>query len=226
MPNRPRLTAGPSGPGAGRRPWATILALGAALCLSACATMAQQQFKNMQGGIALARTHVKACEERVNADAPPVASKTSPTPTAAQLADQTLPTPDEARQVARHSAAITACCTTFRDELAAADPALAQPVDQLIFDANNIDADLIQRRITWGEANRRLYQVLHQDGAALRDAHNGTVHSLQAQHQAELDQRQREAEALQAGLANAAAIWAATHPAPTNVYVVCNGWNC
>ena len=226
MTNRPRLTAGPSGPGASRRALAAVLTLGAALSLSACATMAQQQFKGMQGGLTLARAHEKACQDRVNADAPPVAGKTSFRPTAAQLADQTLPTPDEARQVARHSTAIAACHTTFRDEAAAADQALAQPIDQAIFDVNNIEADLIQRRITWGEANRRLYQVTAQDGAAVRDAHSGTGRSLQAQHQAELDQRQRDAEALQAGLANAAAIWAATHPAPTNVYVVCRGWNC
>ena len=214
MTNRPRLTLAP------------ILTLGAALSLSACATVAQQQFKGMQGGLTLARANLKACEGRVIAEAPPVIAKLGFAPTAAQLADQTLPTPDEAQQVARLSAAITGCYATFRDQAAAADPAVGQPIGQTIFDINNIGADLIQRRITWGEANRRLHQVSDQDGAAIRSAHDGTVRSLQAQHQAELDQRQREAEALQAGLANAAAIWAATHPAPTNVYVVCRGWNC
>jgi hypothetical protein len=214
MTNRPRLTL------------ATILTLGAALSLSACATMAQQQFKDMQGGITLARANVKPCFDRVSAVAPLAAAKFSFRPTAAQLADQTRPTPDEAQQVARLSTAITACFTTFRNEVAGADPAVSQPIDQLVFDMNNVDADLIQRRITWGEANRRLYQVFAQDGGAIRSAHDGTVRSLQAQHQAELDQRQRDAEALQAGLANAAVIWAATHPAPTNVYVVCRGWNC
>jgi hypothetical protein len=186
--------------------------------------VAEQQLKGIQSGFTLARANLKTCFGQINTNA--TAAKTSLTPTAAQLADQTRPTPDEAQQVARHSIPVTACLTAFRDEAAAADPAMAQPIGQMIFDVNNVDADLIQRRITWGEANRRLHQVADQSRAAIRNAQNGTMQGLQAQHQAELDRRQRDAAALQAGLANAAAIYAATHPAPTNVYVVCRGWNC
>jgi hypothetical protein len=156
-------------------------------------------------------------------------------PTAAQLADTAYPTAEEARLLAQYTSD-THCKNMFRAQAAALEPAALPAIEQLFVDKDAIDADLIGRKITWGEAAYRMNSVIAQDTPALRAADVATMSNLNAQHQQELAQRDRAVAAVGAVLGTAAAVtgaaadaYAAAHSPPTVVYtpvVVCRGWNC
>jgi hypothetical protein len=189
--------------------------------LMACSTAAQQQAVAMHDGIQSAVSQGKACEAQVGNRPEFAALRPHVThegnPTAAELADTSLPTAAEAELLKRYTIDHAACESATRDQIVATDPAVAQAVDQYIFDFNSIYADLIMRKITWADAVRRKQEANLRDGPAIRAAHEATMRSLTAQHQQELAERQAAADRLLTGLVSAAAIYQATHP--QTVYV-------
>jgi hypothetical protein len=80
-------------------------------------------------------------------------------PTAAELADTAVPTVAEAQLLRDYTISLAPCQDALRTQLAASDPPAAQAVEQLFFDRDSIRADLIARKITWGDAARRRQQA-------------------------------------------------------------------
>jgi hypothetical protein len=198
--------------------------------LMACSTAAQQQFVAINNGLQAAIAQAKACtaEVRARPEFDAIRLHLADKPIAAELADTALPTVTEAELVKHYTVSVDPCITAFRAQLGATEPAAASAVDQYFFDQASIHADLIMRKITWADAARREQAVKSQDGPAIRQAHEATMQSLAAQHRRELAERQEFSDRLVTGLANAAAIYAITHPAPPPPPIVsgpsyCNG---
>jgi hypothetical protein len=196
----------------------TAVLLIACTALTACgATQARQQFEAMQHSLAGADAAMHTCLEQAKAHESPAAKRLGTS--AAQLADNALPTPTETQQLEGGFALFSGCFTAARAQGVAADSALAAPLDQFAYTMNTIGAELIRRHITYAEASRRLHSAMQQREAAVRAAHKGTVDALVTQHHAELRQRERVAEGIAAGLAVVAAGAAAGYAASQPVYV-------
>jgi hypothetical protein len=171
--------------------------------LMACSTAAQQQAVAIQTGLQAAISQAKSCEQQVN-NRPEYAALRphihEGNPTAADLADTSLPTAAEAELLKRYTVDRATCDNAARSQIVATDPAVAQALDQYIFDFNSIYADLITRRITWADAARREQEIKSKDGPAIREAHEATMHTLAAQHRQEVAERQARIADVQARL--------------------------
>jgi hypothetical protein len=173
--------------------------------LSGCGTVAQQQFQTMQAGLASNSANLEACVERERArpEFAPLLShlpalKGRLYPTAAQLADVTYPTAEEARLLAQFTTNIAGCENAYRASVAALLPAAAPANDRLVADIDGVLAQWIARKVTWGEGARQINQIYVQDEPAVQAAAGATVASLKAAHQQELAERQARGAALMA----------------------------
>ena len=197
----------------------TVGALAVTIPLGGCATVAQQQLQTMHTGLASTNANLEACVAREFArpEFGPLLShlpvlKGRLYPTAAQLADVTYPTADEARLLAQFSTSVTGCEIAYRASVAALLPAAAPATDKLIADIDGVFAEWIGRKATWGEGAQQINQIYVQDEPAIQAAATATTASLRAAHQQELAERREYFDRLSAALLNAAVIINATQP--------------
>jgi hypothetical protein len=79
-------------------------------------------------------------------------------PTATQMADKTYPTPEEAEALQKVHDRLAACRNSAINDYDEVNPAMRGIAKESFKEADAIDDDIINRRITWGEANRRYYE--------------------------------------------------------------------
>jgi hypothetical protein len=171
--------------------------------LAGCATMAQQQFQTMRTGLASTNANLEACVagERARPEFAPLqphlpALKGRLYPTAAQLADVTYPTADEAQLLAQFTTSVAGCENAYRASVAALLPSAAPANDRLVADIDGVFAEWIGRKVTWGEGAQQINQIYAQDEPAVQAAATATMDSLKAAHQQELAQRRERVRAV------------------------------
>jgi len=76
-------------------------------------------------------------------------------PTAAQLADPAVPTPEEARTLAAVHEDIVACRGPTLKNFSQIAPAVIPAALEAYRDSDRVTDELVNRKITWGEANKR-----------------------------------------------------------------------
>jgi hypothetical protein len=144
----------------------------------------------------------------------------------ALLTDEHLATPVEARLFSARYDETTPCRSHLLTALSTARPDLAPIYVKLLTKGIEITVDVVERKITLGEAARRSQAAsadFQQNQAA---ANREWAADLNASHQAELAQRQAAADAMMQWSLQQQMINAATRPVVTNCNRFGSSVNC
>jgi hypothetical protein len=197
----------------------------AAFLTASCATQAQRQFQAIKTSNQESIAAAKACLYNVydSPDAAPLRNHLPLNPsdvTLEQMSDTAFATPTEIQAIYAVHPQVQACRKSLLNGFAQSEPSL---VPIFVASYNKTEDDLlavIQQKMTWGDYVRRGRDRSTETQAALMAEDRSVVSGLQQEHQAELAQRQRAAEALAAWAQTQEMINAANRPVITN----CNGF--
>jgi hypothetical protein len=200
---------------------AKILAVSATAVLAGCATQAQINYRNTVDITRSAVAELKACTAAVLAkpDYAVLASRAYPNEngaTTAQLIVDTLPTPEEARLLGARDDELADCRHHAQFKVTTVIPGLVVSMEQFETALRATTVQAAKGKISWGEYARRdteiwsAYKVL---AASVAQQYEG---QLNAQHQAELQNRQRAAAMLLQYSLQQQMIDAANRPIVTN----------
>ena len=172
----------------------------AAIAIAGCATGAQQQMTQNKLTVAETFKKYKACAEPLNENLnyAPLWIHTFKYGTHSnllQLSDQTKITDADRASFLAWRADITSCRPII-DGLAAADPAFVSIIRDAQSSADAVRVRLIQRQITWGEANTEIEALDRQSAATLTAEDKRLGSELAAENRAELERRQAAMQAV------------------------------
>lgn len=199
--------------------------------LFGCQTAAQHQFEAMKSGNEAAIAQSKACNTAVY-DSPESASLRLHLPqnvndaTLQQLSDSSMVTPAEWQAILATHPKFQQCRKALLEALMSSEPG-AVPI--LAASYNEIEDDLLalsDHKLTWGQYIRRARDRVTKTQASLQAEDRRVIAGLQQEHEAEIAQRQRAAEALAAWAQTQEMINAANRPVITNCNGVGNTVNC
>jgi hypothetical protein len=199
--------------------------------LCGCPTAAQRQFQAMKTNNQQAASEIKSCGIAVynSPEAGPIRVHVPyniADATLEQLSDKSLATPSEVQAMLALHPKTQECRKAFLNSVGQSEPSL---VPILIASYNRSDDDVlavIQRRMTWGDRVRRARDRAPETQAAVQAADQRVVSGLNQEHQAEMAQRQRAAEAMAAWAQNQQMINAINRPVITNCSGFGNMVNC
>jgi len=208
-----------------------LVILAFVLLLGGCATQAQRQFQAIKSGNTANAAQLKECGTAVynSADFAPLRSHLPASvadATLQQLADASLASPEEVRAIYAIHPQMQQCRKTFLTNLAQTEPSLV-PIFTTSF--NKADDDLgavTQRKLSWGDYLHRARDRSTQLQAQIQTEDRRVVGELKEEHNAEIAQRQRAAEALAAWAQTQELINAANRPVITNCSSFGNTVNC
>jgi hypothetical protein len=195
------------------------------LLLGGCATPAQMKFQAMKTGNQQALAQFKICGTEVY-NSPEYAPLRTHIPfsvsdvTLEQLSDQALANRTEVKAIYTTHPKLQECRKALLAELAQSEPSLV-PIFIVSFNKNEDDLlQVVQRKMAWGDFVRQIRDRSAETQAALQAENRRVVSGLQQEHEAEMEQRQRAAEALAAWAQTQQLINAADRPVVTN----CNAY--
>ncbi len=167
-----------------------------------CETATQKHISNLTADIQAAEQRVYACLQNIETN--PVyqgLSKHTPltgrmTPSIEQLTDDTLPTEDESKVIVALHNELSQCRARGIEDLMKTVPSLVSIFVPAYLEGDLITVELIKRKITWGEANKRKATIKNE---TMSKGHAEVQRLNQAyarSHEAELQQRQAAMNAL------------------------------
>jgi hypothetical protein len=193
----------------------------AAALFAGCATAAQRQFQAMKASNQAYFAQADACGAQIY-NSPEYAPLRIHLPhktadlTLQQMSDGSFATPTEVQAIFATHPGFQSCRKALLTGLAQSEPSLV-PILTASYNKNEDDLlALIQQKMTWGDYARRARDRATETQAALLAEDHRVVSGLQQEHQAELAQRQRAAEALAAWAQTQEMINAANRPVVTN----------
>ena len=132
--------------------------------VSGCATDAQRRAQGMRSSWQAIGAATAKCIVAVNADPrfSPLwvhTPKPPASPTIEQLADESLANPSDILLEEAHHDAILPCRDNALAQLESVDSRVALAFSNAYNEGDSITLALVQRRITWGEANRQVQQL-------------------------------------------------------------------
>lgn len=172
--------------------------------LAGCATAAQQKAFEIRTNLQELLKRTAACVQNIR-DNPvyqPLFAHMPKTdigilnPSLAQLTDNGLPTEEEAKLLVASHKELTACRQRMIEDSMKAVPSTVPLLLQQFNQADSLTVDLLQRKITYGEANRKSSALANDFIARYQGALAELDRELQASHQAELAHRQAAGQAL------------------------------
>ena len=202
-----------------------------AVFVTGCATQAQRQFQAIKSDNAKALADLTACATTVynSPDNAPIRAHL-PLNVAdvslQQLSDASLATPAEIQAIFAVHPQVRECRKALLTSLSESEPAVVPP---LITSYNKADDDIValtQRKLSWGEYVHRWRDRVAETREAIEAADHQVVAELKEEHQAEIAQRQRAAEALAQWARTQELINAANRPVVTNCSGFGNMVNC
>ena len=206
-------------------------ALFAALLLNGCATHAQREFSAIRANNQLAAAQLLACLTGVY-DSPDAAILRPHRPlkltdaTLQQMADTSTTTDSEVAAILAIYPKQQECRKAAIDQITKATPSIALILAAEYADSDKLVLSLIQRKLSWGEYVMRGRDLAMGTQTALLEESGRITAGLSQEHQAELAQRQRAAEALASWAQTQELINAANQPVITNCNAVSNMVNC
>jgi hypothetical protein len=208
-----------------------IALIACAFLLAGCATAAQRQYQAIVTGNKTLGDEAKACTMAAY-NAPEAAPLRPHLPldpreaTLAQLSDTTFATGPEIAAIEVLYPHLKACQKAALDGLANTTPG-AVPILAKAYSAADDDTILlIQRKLSWGDRVKRGRDRALATQEALQAEGQRVVSGLEHQHEAEIAQRQRAAEALAQWAQTPQLINAANRPVITNCNQFGNMLNC
>jgi hypothetical protein len=197
--------------------------------MAGCLTAAQRQVISIQQNTQAANEKIRACLQKITTNpayqgiAQHAPLNTLINPTLLQLADTGLPTNEEVEVIVAIHNELASCREQAIEDFMKIVPGIIPIVVQGYHQTDLITVDLMQRKITWGEANKRRTALKDDVMAKLQAAAVQLERELAASHQAELVQRQAAFNALsqwayqqQVLIQNQQAINALTRPVVTS----------
>lgn len=184
--------------GGTRRLISTIFAF---VLMAGCQTVAQRQATSIRENIQAVNQTLLACLQKIETN-PAYQSITSHrplgrlNPTLPQLADNGVPSDEDVKVVIAIHNEGALCRERAIEDLIKIVPNVIPALVQSYHDGDLIMVDLIQRKITWGEANKRRLALKDQLIAKLQMISAQIDRELSVSHQAELAQRQAALNAL------------------------------
>lgn len=215
-----------------RRSHSFLLTICALLLLGGCASSAQRQARQAADGTRDAFAQYKACNAAVRNKPeyasliPHSADPETGEPTMAQLTNEKLVSPNDARLLASSYDDRSFCRRRLLTVISTVRPDLAPIVAETLAKGSSNVAALVARKITWAEGARRgqaLSIEIRQRGAS---ADRQWIADLNASHQAEMAQRRAAANALAQWSAQQQMINAVNRPRQTNCTGFGNSVNC
>lgn len=206
--------------------------LATALVISGCATAAQRQ---VQQSIAVTQQASKALKTCLTTqrEQPEYASLVSHLPdldsgqpTIAQLTDDTIPSPEDARLTAALYDRETQCRAAFLNSLAAARPDLVPILADATQRGSAVVVLVVKRKITWADAARKMQAEASITRKQVLAANQAWLGEMNAENRAEIAQRQAAANALMQWSIQQQMINAANRPVFTNCNTFGSSVNC
>jgi hypothetical protein len=203
----------------------------AALLSAGCATQAQRQYQTITTGNKTISDQMKVCAAAVYND-PAAAPIRSHEPldireaTLTQLADTSLASPTEIDAINTQYPKLKSCQRAELDALVNTTPGFVPILTKAYSNGDDDTILLIQRKLTWGEYTKRRRDRFIALQTALQTEGQSVVAGLRQEHQAEMAQRQRAAEALAQWAQTQQLINAANRPVFTNCNAIGNSVNC
>jgi len=199
--------------------------------MSGCATQAQRQFQAIKANNQVAGAQYLSCVSAVYdaPDATPVQSKTplkADDITLPQLADPSTATASETQAIFGLHPKLKECQRAVLAELGKSTPSF---VPILVKEYGRFDDALlllIQRKISWGDFNKRRRDNASVAQAAIQEAGRQLTSELREMHQNEMAQRQAAAEAIAQWAQTQQMINAMNRPVITNCNRMGSMVNC
>ena len=195
-------------------------AVGLLLLACGCATQAQRQYQSISTNIKTASEQIAACAAAVY-NSPEAASLRPHMPlqpidvTLEQMSDSSVATDQEIHAIFVTHPRVQECRKTYMAEISQSTPSLV-PIYASFYNKteDNLLA-LIQKKLAWGEFAKKQRDAATDSRTAIQVASQSIVAGLKQDHQAEIEQRQRAAEAVSQWAQTQQMINALNHPAPT-----------
>lgn len=174
----------------------------ACLLIASCQTMAQRQAISIRENTLEANQKARACVHAIEVNpsyqsiAQHIPLNGNVEPTLAQLADKGVPSKKDIQIIIAVHNDLSVCRERAIEDYMKATPSIIPTLVQAFHASDLVTVDLIQRKITWGKANKKLLALKDKFRAKLQDAFNQIDRNLTASHRAELEQRQRAIDAL------------------------------
>ncbi len=207
--------------------WLCFAMAASLVALAGCATNAQRRAQSMRSSLTAIGAAASKCIGAVNAE-----PKFSPlwvrtpippsSPTMEQLADSSYATANEVTLVDAYHDAILPCRDTILAQLDSVDSRVGLLFGRTFNDEDSIVLSLVQRKITWGESNQKLQQLVQAGRQELRNVGSQIDGELAEQNAAELAHRAEVAQAIGQAL-SAAAQAAQAAQAARPIVTTCSG---
>jgi hypothetical protein len=168
-----------------------------------CSTAAQRQASFIRENNQAANQKASNCSNNVytNPDYQRIIQHIPKNPTLEQLADNGVPTDEDIRDIIAFHNETARCRRQLIEDYTKFIPGFVPEFVKLTHEIDIITVDLIQRKITWGEASKRRLAVQDEYRAKFRAFGEQLDRDLTASHQSELAQRQGASQALGAAAA-------------------------
>jgi hypothetical protein len=197
--------------------WAGAIALG----LAGCATNAQRQAQQIAQNWQTTASELQACTSEVyNAPESEPLRRHLPynvlNATLEQLTDSAKASDDEIKAIYAQNPKLQECRNSALHSLSTTTPTVVPILIDGYQKNDQIVIDLVQKKITWGEANQRAKALAVQMQKQLTDASQQIEANLERSNAAELAQRQAASNALARYLQTQQMINALNRPVTTN----------
>jgi hypothetical protein len=207
------------------------LVLAGALLVAGCATQAQRQYQAITTGNKAIGDQMKACSAAVynDAAAAPIRSHIPldiREATLSELSDASFASPAEIDAINALYPTLKSCQRQGLDALLNTTPGFVPILTKAYSEGDDQTILLIQRKLTWGDYTKGRRDRFLALQVALQAEGQRVVSGLQQEHNAEMAQRQRAAEALSAWAQTQQLINATNRPVITNCNAFGNMVNC
>ena len=170
--------------------------------MCSCQTAAHRQSISMKEGTQTAQQKVKDCMSKIAANPAyksfaqhmPLGGTVYPTLT--QLADDNLPTAEDVKVIIALHNDMAPCRERLIEDAMNVNPGFIPTMLQFYNGSDLIMVSLMQRKITWGEANKKRSALINDFMAKMQVVGSQIDRELAASNQAELAQRQAALNAL------------------------------
>lgn len=185
-----------------------LIALTALLIMSGCQTAAQKQQLVLENGLKAGLIRFKTCVENVAAKSEhgdilkkfPLDPHLNPS--ISQLADSSFIKDEEIPKILSFYNDTLVCRKIRIDAISNIAPSAVQLFSENDTTIDSLTVDLIQKKINWGDYNKKRTDIKNQSIAKAGDEGERIQNKLDLSHQAELESHQRVLQAIIARVAN------------------------
>jgi hypothetical protein len=177
-----------------------LLVCGICLLLVGCATAAQREARHNDEVTVRASAQLKVCKAAIFKEPENhILFKHmvhGAQPTLAQLTDKAKATEEEIEAADRVQSETQECRESYLESIGSVTPSLVPMFVGEMEALDSIMLDLVERKITWGEYNKRVQVAIVDSREEVKEGYEQINAQLELSHEAELAQRQAAIDAI------------------------------